>query len=90
MKRLEVYGPFISRKQAKEQGLKLFFTGKPCSKGHISKQYVNGYACFECTGKGSKKYARKLELMREANAKKLALEKKNFYQSYQMIFVKKL
>ena len=78
MKRLEVYGPFISRNQAREQGLKCFFTGKPCSKGHISKQYVNGYACFECTGKGSKKYARKLELMREANAKKLALEKKEF------------
>lgn len=37
----------ISRKDAKAQGLKWYFTGKPCPKGHISKRAVNG-GCYAC------------------------------------------
>ncbi len=42
------YGPFISRAQAKEQGLKQYFTGKPCKHGHVESRYVNGSLCLEC------------------------------------------
>ena len=43
-----VYGPFISRAQAKAQGLKVYFTGKPCPHGHIAVRGVSDGACREC------------------------------------------
>jgi hypothetical protein len=42
------YGPFISRNQAQEQGLKQFFTGKPCKHGHVVAKQVAGWLCSEC------------------------------------------
>lgn len=38
----------ISRAEAKERGLKRYFTNVPCSRGHISERYVHGYDCCEC------------------------------------------
>lgn len=38
----------ISRKEAKKQGLKYYFTGEPCSNGHIGKRLVRDYNCCEC------------------------------------------
>ncbi len=35
----------ISRNDAREQGLKKYFTGAPCKRGHISPRYVNGTCC---------------------------------------------
>ena len=32
MEKVKVYGPFISRKQAQEQGLKKYFSGNKCRK----------------------------------------------------------
>ena len=43
-----VYGPFVSRKQAQEQGLKHYFTGKPCKHGHIAPRFTNHRRCLEC------------------------------------------
>lgn len=38
----------ITRKEAKEQGLKRYFTGKPCKHGHVSeRRTITGY-CEEC------------------------------------------
>ena len=37
----------ISRKDARAAGLKRYFTGKPCSRGHISERLVNA-GCVEC------------------------------------------
>jgi hypothetical protein len=37
----------ITRKEAKEQGLKHYFTGKPCVNGHICIRFVSG-TCKEC------------------------------------------
>lgn len=42
------YGPFLSRKQAQEQGLIYYFTGKPCKAGHLSLHNVCDYGCKEC------------------------------------------
>lgn len=36
------YGPFLSRKQAMEQGLKQYFSGTPCRKGHVAMRYIQG------------------------------------------------
>ena len=43
-----IYGPFISRKQAKEQGLAYYFTGKPCKHGHVSVRQTSKGVCEEC------------------------------------------
>lgn len=37
----------VSSKQAIEQGLKRYFTGKPCKYGHIAERLVNA-GCMEC------------------------------------------
>jgi len=38
----------ISRKAAKARGLRHYFTGKPCKRGHIALRYVGYAACVEC------------------------------------------
>jgi len=38
----------ILRDEAAKQGLKRFFTGEPCVRGHVSERYVNGRACIAC------------------------------------------
>jgi predicted Fe-S protein YdhL (DUF1289 family) len=37
----------ITRKQAIEQGLKRYFTGKPCKRGHVDERYVTR-GCIAC------------------------------------------
>jgi len=37
----------VTRQQAIEQGLKKYFTGKPCKYGHLSARYASG-PCIEC------------------------------------------
>ncbi len=37
----------ITKQQARESGLKHYFTGKPCSKGHVAKRHLTG-TCVEC------------------------------------------
>lgn len=43
-----VHGPFISRKQAKAQGLTYYFVGRLCCNGHVSIRNVSDYGCKEC------------------------------------------
>ena len=46
----------ISRIEAKEQDLKRYFTGKPCSKGHIAERYTCKSTCIECERLAGEKY----------------------------------
>ncbi|QJB21902.1 glycolate dehydrogenase [Xanthomonas phage FoX3] len=39
----------ISKAEAKAQGLKRYFTGKPCPNGHVVERQVSGGGCVECT-----------------------------------------
>jgi len=39
----------ITRKEAKAQGLKRYFTGKPCKRGHVSERHVSDGKCWECS-----------------------------------------
>lgn len=39
----------ISRSEAKALGLKRFFTGKPCKRGHIAERYVFNHCCVACS-----------------------------------------
>ena len=39
----------ITIQQAKEQGLSRFYTGQPCSRGHLAERLVSTGCCVECT-----------------------------------------
>ncbi len=45
----------ITRADAMAQGLKYFFTGKPCRRGHVIKRHV-GSGCVECTKINLRRY----------------------------------
>ncbi len=38
----------ITLKEAREKGLKFYFTGTPCKRGHVVKRYVLGRTCVAC------------------------------------------
>lgn len=44
----------IERKFAQESGLKTYFTGKLCKKGHVSYRYTKSGACAECINGSSR------------------------------------
>lgn len=43
-----------SRKDAKAQGLKFYFTGKPCKRGHIAERYLSTGTCIICNSDNCK------------------------------------
>jgi 5-methylcytosine-specific restriction endonuclease McrA len=38
----------ISRSDAVQQGLKRYFTGKPCLRGHVAERFTSVYSCVIC------------------------------------------
>ena len=46
----------ISRKVAKSQGLKKYFTGKPCKRGHVVERHVSDKSCCQCRSDKSKQW----------------------------------
>jgi hypothetical protein len=40
--------PIVSREEAKERGLKRYFTGKPCKHGHVAQRQTSDTHCFDC------------------------------------------
>lgn len=47
---------FITRIEAREQGLKYYFIGDECSKGHIAERMVTSNACVECLEERNQKF----------------------------------
>lgn len=45
----------VSCKQAKAMGLKHYFTGKPCKRGHVSRRFVTG-GCQICANEDAQRY----------------------------------
>ncbi|AGN51421.1 hypothetical protein VPJG_00057 [Vibrio phage jenny 12G5] len=46
----------VTKKEAKEQGLKRYFTGKPCKHGHVAERFVSEGKCCACAVEKSRKY----------------------------------
>lgn len=46
----------ITRKQAQEQGLLRYFTGKPCKHGHVAERHVSSRGCLSCSCSSAKKF----------------------------------
>lgn len=51
----------ITRKAAKAAGLKYYFTGKPCKRGHIDKRFVSSFWCLTCGREKAKEAFRGLD-----------------------------
>lgn len=49
----------ISKEQAKDKGLHVFFTGVACNHGHVCERYVRSGACAECSRAGYRKWREK-------------------------------
>ena len=48
-KAVEIYGHAkISRKQAKEAGLKFYWSGEICLNGHLTYRYTSSCSCRQC------------------------------------------
>lgn len=61
----------MTRREAVESGLKRYYTGKPCSKGHDSQRFTSTGACIKCAAGYSKEYVGNLR--KEANARHAGL-----------------
>jgi hypothetical protein len=48
----------VTRAEAKAQGLKRYFTGKPCVHGHIEQRHTKGGGCMGCARIMSMRYYR--------------------------------
>lgn len=57
----------MTRRKAAEAGLKRYYTGKPCSKGHDSPRFTSTGACVKCAAGYAKGYADRLK--KETNAR---------------------
>ncbi len=58
-----------SRSQAKDMGLAFYFTGKPCSHGHIDKRRTSDAKCFQCDRDSALRYYNKNKGSCNARAK---------------------
>lgn len=41
-------GGAATLRYAQEKGLKFYFTGEPCKRGHIAQRFTNNSRCREC------------------------------------------
>lgn len=48
--------PIITRKEALALGLKRYFTGEPCPKGHVDERLLSSYQCCECARMSAARY----------------------------------
>jgi 5-methylcytosine-specific restriction endonuclease McrA len=67
----------ITGKQARERGLKWYFTGKPCKNGHIAKRRVDDWACAACACARVKKWDHANPGRREARVNKWRVDNRD-------------
>jgi len=74
----------ITRKDAKELGLKRYFTGKPCPHGHIGERHVIGSGCIECGRKWRKSHPQTIKKLNqmyyEKNKQELNSNRQQWYR----------
>ena len=65
-----IYGPFLSLKQARAQGLKRYYTGKPCKNGHVAVRFVQGSQCVTCKALWASKSQKRNKTAKNARQKR--------------------
>lgn len=46
----------MTRKTAASRGMKKYYTGRPCNRGHLTLRYVNTGACCSCIAGYTREY----------------------------------
>lgn len=46
----------LTRAEARAQGLKRYFTGRPCARGHVAERFVVGNKCYACAAEDTAKW----------------------------------
>ena len=85
----------ISRDEAKAQGLKRYFTGKPCKYGHVAERYATSIVCVECERTqyeaNPEKTNARARAWKEANPEKVRAKKTKRYKERRLaIKIKRL
>ena len=75
----------ITRKEAKAQGLKRYFNGKPCKQGHIAERSVSNGGCVCCR----KKYLEENKKTRAESARRWREENKQYVLEYRRNYYEK-
>lgn len=71
-----------SRIDAINAGLKKFFTGRPCRRGHLAERYTSNSACVECELINSKAYSQTDKSIELRKTDKYKLHNANFNREY--------
>ena len=74
----------ISRKEAIEKGLKMYFTGKPCKYGHVAERRTVNWVCLE----REKEYSKQNKERRREYWKEYREQNKDHYKEYQKEYSK--
>lgn len=71
----------VNRDDARARGLKRYFTGQPCKRGHLSERHVSNQRCIACANIGKRERDRKY---REANREKLREGyRRHYYENHE-------
>ena len=73
-----IHQNIITRQYAISNGLKKYYTGKPCKRGHVSERYTSTNKCFVCNDIDAKEWkAKNPEKIKESNKKTKQKQGKN-------------
>lgn len=68
----------ITRKRALAQGLRKYFTGKPCKRGHLAERLTSNSHCLECSAQYfAERYQREKDLFRERSRRPDVVQRRN-------------
>lgn len=74
----------VSRAEAKAQGLKRYFTGKPCKHGHVDERYVSSGKCAPCVNLQQRVFRKKYPERVAKNKRKYHRKNKAKVREYKL------
>lgn len=75
------------RAEAKALGLKRYFTGKPCKRGHVAERSVHRAMCVECKNDATRDdYHKRIGEWRDRNRQKMAKYRSDNPEKYRQRF----
>ncbi|MCG6202032.1 hypothetical protein [Psychromonas antarctica] len=79
----------ITKQYALDKGLKRFFTGDPCYRGHIAERLVSSGKCVTCNSEIGKLYYQKHKQDRKSYYQNHKEDKQLYYQNNKEVILKK-
>ena len=79
----------ILLKEAKERGLKRYFTGEPCKYGHTDERKVIDRSCVTCNREKSRRHSAATKKWREENRERDLANKKKHYEDNKEVYLER-